>query len=732
MMIGTRTDIAFGYFTTALVAAAALALAAGLQFLLIGLRQKADRTASTFALLCFCLAALAGGRVMIYTASSLAQAALGLHVVVGAALIALPALVLFVGSYTARPVWRPGLAAVVLLAAALSVVNLVEPGTLLNHALYAPPRLRLPWGETLFTIDGGDNALGSLFYLFSYAVFLWAIYRGARQWASGERLRGGMLLACLLVQFSALLWSTVAINAFGMRYPAADAFAFLSFVLLMGLWLVDRLHVHAAQLEQASARLREEATIRQRAEDDLCHAAWHDALTGLPNRLHAQRQLASLLRTAARAGRHGAVLLLDLDNFKTINDALGHHVGDRVLAAIADHLLATVPAHASVARLGGDEFAVLLEADQADAAAAAAAAGQLARHLLDHLAPPLELDSLVLGVGASIGIATYPEAGADAADLLRRADIALYRAKAAGRHAARHFEPWMQRDADERLRLERGLRHALERGELALHYQPQTGPDGRLTGAEALLRWRHPALGMVAPDRFIPIAEETGLIHTLGDWAVATACRQLRAWREQGVAGELRLSVNVSPWQLVNPRFADEVAAHVREAGIEPAALTLELTESALLSDVETARRSLRQLAALGFRLSLDDFGTGYSSLSYLQQLPLHEMKIDRAFVHELHPDAANPLAGFIVDIGRRLRLETVAEGVETQAQRDALVDLGCTRLQGHLIGPALDAASFRQRWLAAPLPARAVGAPDRPAPAHRHRAHQAATHTTG
>lgn len=709
-MIGTSTSVTFGYFTTALVAVAAVAFAAGVQFLLVGLRQKGNRTSSSFALLCLCLAALAGGRAIVYTANSLARAAFGLHVVVGAALLALAALVLFIGHYTTRPVWRPGWIVVCLLTAGLFVANLLEPGTLLNHALYALPHLRLPWGESLYMLEGDDNVLGNVFYLFSYTVFAWAIYRGVRQYLEGERLRGGMLLACLLLQFSALLWSTVAINAFSLPYPATDAFAFLSFVLLMGLWLVDRLHVHAVQLEQTSTQLQQEAAIRLRAEDDLIHAAWHDALTGLPNRLRAQQQLASLLQAAERHGRHGAVLLIDLDNFKTINDALGHHVGDRVLAAIANHLLATVPAHASVARLGGDEFAVLLEADQNDASAASAAADQLARHLLDHLVPPLELDRLVLGVGASIGIATYPEAGVDAADLLRRADIALYRAKAAGRHAAARFEPNMQDEADERLRLERGLRHAIERGELTLHYQPQTDMDGRLVGAEALLRWQHPTLGKVAPDRFIPIAEATGLIHALGDWVIVAACRQLQAWHQQGVAGDLRLSVNVSPWQLVNPHFVDAVAARVREAGIEPAALTLELTESALLHDFDAARRSLHQLAELGFRLSLDDFGTGYSSLAYLQQLPLHEMKIDRSFVRDLHPDAANPLTSLIVDIGRRLHLETVAEGVETAAQRDALANLGCTHLQGHLIDSALDANHFAQRWLAARVSIRGAG----------------------
>jgi diguanylate cyclase (GGDEF)-like protein len=711
-MQAATTPVLFGYFSTALLATAAVAFAAGVQFLLIGLRQKSDRTPLAFALLCLCATMLAVGRVATYTSTSLGQAILALRVVVGAALFALPALMLFVAGYTARPVRRYVLAAAVLASLILFALNLVEPYTVLDSSLGEGQHLVLPWGERLFAFDSTQSVSGHLFYCYSYAVFAWALYRGVRQYRDGQRLRAVALLACLLLQLLALLWGAIMVDTLGKPYPTADAFAFMSFVLLMGLSLVSQMHTRTAQLERTTAELRTEAATRRQAEQELRHAAWHDALTGLPNRLRAQHLLTGMLLDAERDGRHGAVLLIDLDNFKTINDSLGHHVGDLVLGAIADRLLAVVPDVATVVRLGGDEFAVLLDiaADSADQACAGGL--RVAERILGNLASPLTLDGRVLSAGASIGVATFPEAGMHAADIIRRADIALYRAKAAGRHTVRRFEPQMQREADTRLDLERGLRTALERDELSMHFQPQVDMAGRVVGAEALLRWQHPQLGPVPPAIFIPIAEETGLIHTLGTWVIATACRHLGEWQGLGVGHGLHLSVNVSAWQIAHPQFVDAIAAQVRATGIEPAALTLELTESALLDDFEAAQRTLYRLSTAGFRLSLDDFGTGYSSLSYLQQLPLDELKVDRSFVGSLQSDAYDPLTSFIIDVGQRLGMITVAEGVETVRQKTLLAALGCDVMQGNLISPPLDATDF-QRWLVARAQADAASGGD-------------------
>ena len=709
--VGNTT--AFGYFTLALLATAVVAFAAGIQFLLIGLRQKNDRTPLTFALLSLCVATLACARAMAYGAHAFGQAVLALRVAAGAALLAFPALMLFVASYTRRPVPRPLLAGTAVVTLVLFALNLREPGTVLYDALRPAAPLRLPWGETLYMLDGTASVAGHMFYWLSYAVFLWALYRAACQYREGQRLRGALLGACLLLQFLALLWTAVLVNALGMPYPAIDVFAFLSFVLLMALSLMGQMHAHAAQIERGANELRKEAATRRQAELDLRHAAFHDSLTGLPNRLRALGVLSELIAGAEPAGRHGSVLMIDLDNFKTINDSLGHHVGDRVLEAIADRMLAAVPDSATVARLGGDEFVVLLDATDATGEAAAARGLAVAEDLLKRLLPPLAIDSRVLAVGASIGVATFPEPGMPAADIVRRADIALYRAKAAGRQAARLFQPQMQHEVDTRLELERGLRVAVERGELAMHFQPQLDMAGQLQGAEALLRWQHPTLGEITPDVFIPIAEETGLIHALGRWAMDQACRHLCRLRRLGLDAGRHLSVNVSPWQLANPGFVEQLAAQVEGAGVLPTALTLELTESALLDDFEAARRTLQRLSELGFRLSLDDFGTGYSSLAYLQQLPLDELKIDRSFVRSLQPTTTEPLVGFIIDVGRRLGMVTVAEGVETTQQRDILAALGCDIMQGHLVAPPLDGDAF-VAWLrerAAPAAGHAVAA---------------------
>jgi diguanylate cyclase len=308
-------------------------------------------------------------------------------------------------------------------------------------------------------------------------------------------------------------------------------------------------------------------------------------------------------------------------------------------------------------------------------------------------------------------VALFPAGENGVADLLRRADIALYRAKAAGRNAVQLFQPPMQQEADTRLALERGLRTALEQDHLptqfALHYQPQVNCRGELIGAEALLRWHHPQLGELSPAVFVPLAEETGLIHALGAWVIQQACTHLRGWDRDGVRFEGRLAVNVSAWQLSHPRFVAQLEAQVRAAGIEPARLTLELTESALLKDFDSALETLSTLSDAGFALALDDFGTGYSSLHYLQRLPLDVLKVDRAFVSKLQPDAANPLASFMIDLAHRLGMTAVAEGVETAAQRLTLERLGCDGLQGFLLCRPIGEELFRQ-WLAEHQQARA------------------------
>jgi diguanylate cyclase (GGDEF)-like protein len=690
----------FGYFTAALLATAAVALASGLQFVVIGLRQRREPVYLSFGVLCLCIAGLALSNTMLDTASTMQQATVALRIMCATAVLAIPALVMFVGTYTGKPVSRAVFAIVCALALWFFWLNLRSPYSVIESSLRKGVPTVLPWGESIFTVEGTRSFWGEAFYWLSYVAFVWTLFRAGKQCLGPRRLPGILLGICLLIQFSALLWGSIVVETLDYSYPRLDVFAFLSFVLLMGLSLSSQLRLHTLQLEQTTHELRAEAETRRQAELSLRHAAYHDALTGLPNRPRALYTLADMLADAAQSGQSGAVLMIDLDNFKTINDSLGHHVGDRVLEAIADSLLAAAPGDSTVARLGGDEFVILLGALAADAETAATVAMQTADAMVERLAAPLAIDSRVLAIGASIGVATFPYQDAGAADILRCADIAMYRAKAAGRNAARLFLPHMQHDADDRLELERGLRTALERQELSLHFQPHVSMCGELVGAEALLRWQHPTLGDVPPATFIPIAEETGLIHALGTWVIAQACVHVQAWRQRGLDFGGRLAVNVSPWQIAHPQFVQRIEAQVRAAGVDPSWLTLELTESALLNDFDAALETLHSLSNIGFRLALDDFGTGYSSLAYLQQLPLDELKIDRSFISTLQPSVPEPLVGFIIDVGRRLGMTTIAEGVETWQQKAMLEALGCDRLQGYLVCRPLPEADFLL-WLA-------------------------------
>jgi len=422
--------------------------------------------------------------------------------------------------------------------------------------------------------------------------------------------------------------------------------------------------------------------------------AYFDPLTGLPNRrLFADRARQSL-QLAQRAQVGGAVLLFDLDRFKTTNDSLGHAAGDEVLREIGRRLQAEIGEGAIPARLGGDEFAVLLPHTSPVEAMHAA---ERLRHAL---AAPLRIAGLRLEVSTSIGIAVYPQDSAEVEPLVKNAEMAMYEAKRGGRGASRFFTRTMNDAVAQRMQMESALRQAVAGGTLALHYQPKMRLDGSgCAGVEALARWTDPELGAVPPDRFIALAEECGLIGAIDAWVLDTACAQVAAWRADGV-DVAAVSVNVSPLRF----HADDVPAHVRRLlalhGLEASQLMLEVTERVMLSDDERTRADLRTLHEMGVRLSVDDFGTGYSSLGYLKRLPVSELKLDRSFVNDLETDASDlALSSAVIGIGQALGLSVVAEGVETAGQRELLRRAGCEMAQGFIYTPALPAAELVE-WL--------------------------------
>lgn len=423
-------------------------------------------------------------------------------------------------------------------------------------------------------------------------------------------------------------------------------------------------------------------TERKAYEDALLHRQTHDELTDLPNLAVFQDRLHQAIRSATGRGARGAAVVIGLDGFREINGVAGHEAGDAVLQAVAERLTQAVGAHRTVGRLGGDEFGVLIT-DVTDFNALAS----LAESCIDAVTPPLHWKNRELAWGASAGIALYPDDGAEAGEVLRNAELALSGAKGRATEKFRFYIADMNAAVEYRNRRLNELRHALEQDEFELHYQPQVhAHDGSLSGHEALIRWRRPEEGLISPGEFIPLAEESGLISPLGQWTFRAALAQAARWKDQGRA--LRVAVNLSAVQLGDPTLPEQIGQLLEETGVEPALLELEVTESAVMEDLDTAMAILQRLRALGIQLALDDFGTGFSSLAYLKRLPVDRVKIDRAFVRALPDDTQDrAFCEAIIRLSDSLGLYTLAEGVETPEQARVLAELGCHELQGFLYG---------------------------------------------
>ncbi len=443
---------------------------------------------------------------------------------------------------------------------------------------------------------------------------------------------------------------------------------------------------------------------RKEAEDKLHKLAFYDPLTKLPNRRLLLDRLGHALASSARSQQQGAIMFIDLDNFKTLNDTQGHDVGDRLLVEAAQRLQASVRQGDTVARLGGDEFVVMLEDLKADSLVAAQVEG-VAEKVLAALDQPYRLE-LNQGAGepnaidhhctASIGVTLFGAERGDVDELMKQADLAMYQAKNSGRNTIRFFDPYMQVTVTARVEREAELREAVQAGQFLLHYQPQVAGLGRMMGAEALVRWQHPQRGIVSPAEFIALAEETGLILPLGHWVLASACARLAKWATQPEMAHLTVAVNVSAHQFRQADFVDQVLAVLADTGANPQRLKLELTESLLVNNVEDVIAKMTALKSRGVGFALDDFGTGYSSLSYLKRLPLEQLKIDQSFVRDVLTDANDAaIAKMIVALAESLGLAVIAEGVEVEAQREFLASHGCHAYQGYLLSRPLPVEAF-------------------------------------
>jgi diguanylate cyclase (GGDEF)-like protein len=515
---------------------------------------------------------------------------------------------------------------------------------------------------------------------------LWLIYinrvRQVRGWlpqAAAACLLGLAVVASQHFVIGAVDWDEQVFSAYDTHLSAATLTALASvgaLVLLVTLWLGLLIEAHLRAL-------------LQRAKGELKRNAYTDLLTGLPNRLAFETDMALSVQKADQTQTHRALLFIDLDGFKPINEIFGHHGGDRMLCEMAARLRSLAGPHDHLARLGADEFLLLLTQNpNADMASARA------NQILSLLGQPCRLEEREASLACSIGIAMYPAHGA-LSTLIGHADAAMRASKTAGGAAFSFFEPHMMSDTREQVELLQDLRGALAHGEFELFYQPKIhAPSGEITGAEALLRWRHPQRGMISPMVFIPLAERFGLINAIGAWVIDEACRQIHAWREEGL--RMRIAVNLSVHQLRQPDLPDRIAAALKRHQVNPALLTCEITESVAMEDAQTTMKLFEQLAAVGVHISIDDFGTGYSSLSYLRKLPAGELKIDRSFVLDLETSSdARAVVDAVIKLAQALSLKVVAEGVETEAQHQILRTLGCDELQGFLFAKPMTAQAL-------------------------------------
>jgi len=432
------------------------------------------------------------------------------------------------------------------------------------------------------------------------------------------------------------------------------------------------------------------------SEKTVYHLAYSDPLTKLPNRRLFQDRLEHAIKLSNRSNKYRALMYLDMDNFKALNDSQGHGMGDLLLAEVAKRLLVCARESDTVARLGGDEFVLLLGELSENEQSATEQVSMIAEKILKALSQPYYLNQIIYNTSASIGVTMFRDSGITLEDVHKRADAAMYQAKNAGRNTARFFDEHAQAAIEARNELEKALQIAIANQQLHMHFQIQVDHNSRPIGAEALIRWLHPQMGVIFPGQFIPLAEETGLILSIGQWVLESVCEQIKLWESNPLASNLQIAVNISSRQFLQADFVTKVDELIKRIGIKPSSLKLELTESVVLSDVTVAVTKMHALKKIGVLLSMDDFGTGYSSLSYLTNLPLDQLKIDQSFVRNIGIRSADSvIAQTIIDMGNNLNMELIAEGVETQAQRAFLEQAGCKLYQGYLYGKPVPPEKF-------------------------------------
>ncbi len=690
-------------FVPAIWMASGFSLFAMTYFIIAGVWRRREPGFLAFGLLCLSVSLCMAVTAAFYATQSIEAAIILAHLKIAFLCIAYPIAVWFLAEFTELRNPRYWLFGAAPAFGILLIADMLPFRGLWYSALADGESLALPWHETLSGFYGNPGPFAYFYHVAVSVFFIWVLWRCVFLWRRNLLAKAGPLTAYLVIQMAAILHDQL-VAPLALRGPAFAEFGLFTLILIMSFALRHDMQVRARALDRNVNALQSETLQRQRVEERLQHMAFHDHLTDLPNRRLLHKILRATLTQHRLSGKYGAIVFLDLDHFKTINDSLGHHTGDELLKLVAARLQSALPESRIVCRLGGDEFAVVLGNLERSRDLARTRALHAAHTLTASLAQPFKIGANELTVGASTGVSVFPDSNVDESGVLRQADMALFSAKAAGRNTSAVFASQMQADASRRMVVEKGLRLALERHELKVYYQPQVDVAGNLIGAEALLRWFHPDLGFIEPRHFVPVAEETGLIHAIGDYVLQNVCAQLRTWDEDRMPVPERLSLNISPWQLATRGFVAKVQSAAQAAGIEPARLTLEITEHALLQDMDEVAQAIRELNALGARFSIDDFGSGYSALAAIKKLPLQELKIDRLFISEMRLDRKDNFIETIIAMARAMNLLVIAEGVESEVQRTALISMGCLGFQGYLISAPLSVREF-DHWLLSSRP---------------------------
>lgn len=669
--------------------ATGICLFAGIHFLQAGRAQRNAQMFRAFGITSLVVALYIGAGALLQTPSAVPSLEWTERLHVAASCLIWPVAFWFVALYSGLKSWRPWALACTVVFGSLLVIAVAGPRSLLLYDLTSPGPMVMPWGERIAQFTGTPAPLAPAYYLAVLGAFCWAFWRCLALWKMGDIRRARPLVAYLVLQAIASGYAE-----YYTIYPkptlAWDALPFVALVLLLSRTLNLELRGYAVALDASNTSLREEIGLRSQADAELRMMAYTDTTSGLPNRHALVEWLASAL--AATPPRHGALVVIDPQRFEIINHALGHRTGDVLMREIGARLSRAVGAGGLVARLSGDEFAAALAVSASAPDAAQAQAMELAEQLRARLAEPLQIEANTLSVGSHMGLAMFEHAHGDGEELLRQAYAALHEAKQTLHTGPLAFVQSMQAQAERKLRLEFDLRAAIAGNQMYLAYQPQVDRDGKLVGAEALLRWNHPVYGAVGPQEFIGIAEDSGHMPALGRHVMKMACSTLATLQSRGA---FRLSVNISPWQLFLAEFLETVRATIREAGVDPRRLTFEITETAFIRDIPDAVAKLQALAAMGIRISIDDFGTGYASIALLKSFPVDELKIDQTFVRDMSVDTPDRFVAAMVTLGNAMGLQVVAEGVEREDQRIALADMGCQVFQGYLFSRPVAAAAL-------------------------------------